>query len=59
MNDDLTARLRLLASYHLGRDLAERFATAERQHQEQRMALAEAADEIERLRARVKELEAA
>jgi len=54
---ELTNHLRLLASYHMGTDLADRLAHAERTQRQQREALAQAADEIERLTARVKELE--
>jgi hypothetical protein len=55
---ELTNHLRLLASYHMGTDLADRLANAERTQKQQREALAQAADEIERLAARIKELEA-
>jgi hypothetical protein len=55
---ELTNHLRLLASYHMGTDLADRLAHAERTQKQQREALAQAADEIERLEARIKELEA-
>ena len=55
---ELTNHLRLLASYHMGTDLADRLAHAERTQKQQREALAQAADEIERLAARIKELEA-
>jgi len=55
---ELTNHLRLLASYHMGTDLADRLANAERTQKQQREALAQAADEIERLEARIKELEA-
>jgi len=54
---ELINHLRLLASYHMGTDLADRLANAERTQKQQREALAQAADEIERLAARVKELE--
>lgn len=56
---ELANHLRLLSGYHLGTDLVERLASAERAQRQQREALAQAADEIERLSARVKELEAA
>ncbi len=55
---ELINHLRLLSSYHMGTDLADRLANAERAQKQQREALAKAADEIERLTARVKELEA-
>jgi hypothetical protein len=42
----------------MGTDLADRLAHAERTQKQQREALAQAADEIERLAARIKELEA-
>ena len=48
---ELTNHLRLLASYHMGTDLADRLANAERTQKQQREALAQAADEIERLEA--------
>jgi hypothetical protein len=54
---ELINHLRLLASYHMGTDLADRLANAERTQKQQREALAKAADEIERLEARIKELE--
>jgi hypothetical protein len=56
---ELANHLRLLSGYHLGTDLVERLASAERAQRQQRDALAQAADEIDRLTARVKELEAA
>ena len=49
--DDLLKRLRLLSGFHMGTDLVSRLADAERYQEQQRQALAEAADEIERLRA--------
>jgi len=56
VNDaDLPNRLRHLAALHMGTDLAARMAEAEQYQEQQRQALAEAADEIERLRARCKE----
>ncbi len=55
---ELINHLRLLASYHMGTDLADRLAYAERTQKQQREALAKAADEIERLTARIRELEA-
>jgi hypothetical protein len=54
---ELTNHLRLLSGYHLGTDLIDRLTAAERCQRQQREALAQAADEIERLTARVKELE--
>lgn len=51
------AHLRLLASYHGGLDLTARLAHAETIQRQQRIALEQAADELERLQARVKELE--
>jgi len=47
----LANHLRLLSGCHLGTDLAERLAQAERVQRQQRDALAQAADEIERLTA--------
>lgn len=54
---ELTNHLRLLSGYHLGTDLIDRLTAAERFQKQQREALANAADEIERLVARVAELE--
>ncbi len=54
---ELTNHLRLLSGYHLGTDLIDRLTAAERFQRQQREALAKAADEIERLVARVVELE--
>ena len=54
---ELTNHLRLLSGYHMGTDLIDRITAAERFQRQQREALAQAADEIERLTARVKELE--
>jgi BMFP domain-containing protein YqiC len=56
---ELINHLRLLSGYHVGTDLVERLAFAERTQGQQREALAKAADEIERLTARVQQLEAA
>jgi hypothetical protein len=53
--DELLKRLRLLSGFHMGVDLVSRLADAERYQEQQRQALAEAADEIERLRARCKD----
>lgn len=55
---ELTNHLRLLSGYHLGTDLIDRLTAAERFQKQQREALAQAADEIERLTARINELEA-
>jgi len=54
---ELINHMRLLSGYHLGTDLIDRLTAAERFQRQQREALAQAADEIERLTARVKELE--
>lgn len=54
---ELTNHLRLLSGYHMGTDLIDRLANAERTQRQQREALAQAADEIERLTGRVVELE--
>jgi predicted trehalose synthase len=53
----LANHLRLVSGYHMGTDLVDRIAHAERAQRQQRDALAQAADEIERLTARVVELE--
>jgi hypothetical protein len=53
----LAAHCRQLADYHGGTDLAERVRSALDIQREQRLALAQAADHIERLTARVVELE--
>jgi hypothetical protein len=52
---ELTNHLRLLASYHMGTDLADRLANAERTQGQQREALAKAADEIEQLTAELED----
>lgn len=54
----LASRLRDIADSHIGRDLAERLAFTDRIMRDKTAALMEAADEIDRLEARVKELEA-
>jgi len=54
---ELINHLRLLSGYHLGTDLIDRLTAAQRFQKQQREALVQAADEIERLTARVKELE--
>ena len=46
----ITARLRDIAEYHLGNDLIDRMRNAAYWQQLQRVALADAADEIDRLR---------
>jgi hypothetical protein len=48
---ELANHLRLLSGYHMGTDLVDRLATAERSQKQQREALAQAANEIERLTA--------
>jgi uncharacterized small protein (DUF1192 family) len=48
---ELANHLRLLSGYHLGSDLLDRLAAAERFQRQQCRALALAADEIERLTA--------
>ena len=55
---ELTNHLRLLSGYHLGTDLLERLAAAERFQRQQREALAQAADEIERLTAELRAVDA-
>jgi uncharacterized small protein (DUF1192 family) len=47
----LANQLRLLAGYHIGTDLCDRLAYAERCQAQQREALLEAANEIDRLTA--------
>jgi hypothetical protein len=54
---ELINHLRMLSSYHMGSDLADRFANAERTQRQQREAVARAADEIERLTAEVAQLQ--
>jgi BMFP domain-containing protein YqiC len=54
---ELANHLRLLGGYHLGLDIIDRLQAAERFQRQQREALARAAEEIERLMARVVELE--
>jgi len=48
---ELVNHLRLVSGYHMGTDLVDRIAHAERVQRQQRDALAQAADEIERLTA--------
>lgn len=48
---ELANHLRLLSGYHLGIDLLERLTYAEQNQAQQREALAQAADEVERLMA--------
>jgi hypothetical protein len=57
MSIPLADRCRTLADYHGGTDLAERVRSALDLQREQRLLLAQAADQIERLTARVVELE--
>ncbi len=47
----LANHLRLLSGYHIGADLLERLSHAEQGQRQQREALTQAADEIERLTA--------
>jgi uncharacterized small protein (DUF1192 family) len=54
----LADRCRELADYHGGTDLAERVRSALDLQREQRLALAQAADEIERLNAELAKLQA-
>jgi len=56
---ELVPRLRMLSAYHPDLGIAEQFAQYVAYNNAQREALAQAADEIERLRARVKELDEA
>ena len=48
---ELANHLRLVSGYHMGTDLVDRIAHGERVQRQQRDALAQAADEIERLTA--------
>ena len=48
---ELVNHLRLLSGYHLGTDLVDRLAAAERDQAQQREALAKAADRIQELEA--------
>ena len=52
-----TNQLRLISSYRVGTDLTDRLGHAIRDQATQAQALRYAADEIDRLRARVQELE--
>ena len=54
-----TNHLRLVASYHMGTDLLDRLAHAERVQRQQREALNQAADRIEQLEAEVANAKAA
>jgi hypothetical protein len=54
----LAAHCRELSDYHGGTDLAERVRSALDIQREQRLALAQAADEIERLNAELAKLQA-
>ena len=53
---ELLNHLRLVASYHMGTDLLDRLAHAERVQRQQRDALNQAADRIEQLQAEVARL---
>lgn len=55
---ELANHLRLLSGYHMGTDLLDRLAAAERFQRQQCQALAQAADEIERLTAKLLEVDA-
>jgi hypothetical protein len=55
---ELVNHLRLLSGYHLGTDIVERLAHAERCQRQQGEALEQAADEIERLAAELAKLRA-
>jgi hypothetical protein len=59
MSSDLVTRCRHLADLHGGIDLSERVGRAIADQLRQRQALAEAADEIERLRAELQGARAA
>jgi predicted exporter len=52
---ELANHLRLLSGYHMGTDLIDRLTAAERFQRQQREALAQAADEIERLTAELED----
>jgi hypothetical protein len=52
-----TTQLRLIASHHMGIDLRDRLDHAYRVQRQQQQAILDAADEIDRLRARVTVLE--
>lgn len=56
--DDLAARCRHLADLHAGIDIPERVAAAWATQQEQRAALLQAAEEIERLRSELQAVRA-
>lgn len=56
---DIVYRCRLVGTYHGGVDLAERLQRNAEHQAQQRAALLEAADEIERLRVRIAQLEQA
>ena len=56
---ELVNHLRLVASYHMGTDLIDRVALAERVQRQQREALNQAADRIEQLEAEVAKAKAA
>lgn len=55
---ELANHLRLLGGYHLGLDIIDRLQSAERFQRQQREALAQAAEEIERLAAELQALRA-
>ena len=55
---ELANHLRLLSGYHMGTDLLDRLAAAERFQRQQCEALAQAADEIERLTAKLRAVDA-
>lgn len=59
MMSDTAERCRTLANYHGGIDLAERVRYALEIQSQQRVALAQAAEMIDALRARVRKLELA
>ena len=57
-NWELANRLRILAGYHMGTDLQDRIASAERFQRQQAAALREAADRIDQLEAELKQARA-
>lgn len=56
---ELVNHLRLVASYHMGTDLLDRLAHAERVQRQQREALHQASDRIEQLQAELAKATAA
>lgn len=56
--DDLPKQLRAIGGYHWGVDIADRVATAVAWQKRQAELMAQAADEIERLRAEITALRA-